>query len=117
MQCGENPRILIGRSEFAADYHPLCQECHLELREKSLRGVSQGPGPNRDLRPRRPMTLLELVVVKTRFAALGLAAAGIFQLPMLFLNGALTAVVVQSIIVAVTVPWTAVGFWLNRRRA
>lgn len=111
LQCGENPRILIGRSEFATDYHPLCQECHLKLRDKSLREA----GLPQEGSIRRPMNLPELVAVKTRFITLGLAAASIFQLPLMVMNGILRGVIIHSILIAVTVPWTVAGFWLRRK--
>lgn len=112
MQCGENPRIRFECSEGSVQYHPLCEECHQDLRKESgLRGVSQAA----DLRPRRPMNLLELVVSKTRYLALGLAITSLVQVPLMYLAGARTAAFVHSALVLFWGPLAAVGFRLGRK--
>lgn len=112
LQCGENPRFVIGCSEFGViDYHPLCRECDLELREKSgLRTIRHTDSV-------RPLNLLELTVIKTRFLALGAVMCSLPQFLVMFIKGPLIAVVVHSILLGIFAPWAIAGFWLNRRKA
>jgi hypothetical protein len=110
VQCGENPRIAFEGSE-GFHFHPLCEECHLELREASYREA----GMRQTIQPKRPMNLLELLVTQTRFMALGAALFSLPQLVVVFLKGPLIAVIIHSVIMAITAPWAAAGFWLRRR--
>lgn len=113
LQCGENPRMVVGRSEFAVDYHPLCQECHWVLWEKSQReaGLSRGVENS----PEKKSPFFVLFVRETRFIALGAMIFSVLQLPMISLGGPFFAVV-HAILIAIAAPWAAAGFWLNRRK-
>lgn len=107
--CGENPRIMHERHEGLPTYAPLCEECYLES--------VKSPGAQRvGYVPKRPISLPELVVTKTRFIALGLAFTCIVQAPMMYLVGASGSALVQSILLLVFGPMAAAGFWLSRRK-
>jgi hypothetical protein len=114
LQCGENPRVVHERNEGGPTYAPRCEECYLEDLRQKPEAATQQTGPQ--ILGKKRQNLLELVVCKVRYAALGLAAASIVQLPAMFLNGTLLGVTLDSILIAIFAPLAAIGFILNRTK-